>query len=107
MNYAKIYIEQNQYSEMHMHPINQVLIYEKMYLPCELIRLNGQYFEKEAIEMEDKSSIEQKIEFNKVLKPSKKSFKLWREFVVWIKAKEIMTIVDFKEMTKDRKYSQK
>ena len=67
---------------MHMHPINQVLIYKKMHLPCELIGLNREYFTKEAREIENKSYIEQKIEFDEVPKSSKKSFKLWREFVV-------------------------
>ena len=45
--------------------------------------------------MEDKSSIESKIEFDEVPKPLKKSFELWREFVVWIKAQEIMIIFNF------------
>ena len=40
-------------------------------------------------------SIEQKIEFDKFPKILKKSFEIWREFVVWIKTQEIMTIVDF------------
>ena len=59
---------------MHMQPINQVRIYKKMYLPCELIGLNEQYFTKQAREKEDKSSIEQKIQFYEVPKQSKKSF---------------------------------
>ena len=45
--------------------------------------------------MENKSSIEQKIEFDTVPKPLKKSFELQRELVVWIKAQKIITIVNF------------
>ena len=62
--------------------------------------------------MENKSSIEQTIEFDEIPKPSKKSFKLWREFAVWMKAQEIMIIFHFESkiiirytMTKDGKYS--
>ena len=80
---------------MHAHPINQVQIYKKMHLPYDLIGLHGQHFTKEARKIEEKSSIEQKVEFNKVQKRSKNSFELQREFVVWIKVQEIMTIVDF------------
>ena len=76
-----------------------------------MIRLNRKYAAKEARESEAKSVIEWKIEFDKVPKLSKKSFKLWKKFIEWIIMQKIVTIVDFGlkikikyEIVNDRKY---
>ena len=74
MDYVRKYIEQNQISETNIAPMNQVRIFKRMYLPCELIGLSGKRLTKEAREIESKSSIKWMINFDEVPKPSKKSF---------------------------------
>ena len=95
MDYVKMYVKMNQISELCIAPINQVRIQKKMYLPCELIGLNGKHVTKEAKETEHKSNVEWNIEFEEVPKPSKKSYELWKKFVEWIIMQDIVTIVDF------------
>ena len=73
-----------------------------MYLPCELIGLNGNSLTREAREEEAKSSIEWMIEFDDVPRLLKKSFQLWRNFVGWIVSQEITTLVDFESKIRTR-----
>ena len=102
MDYAQQYIQQNQVNEMSIAAINQVRIFKRMYLPCELIGLNGKFLTKEARVEEEKSSILWMIEFEEVPKPSKKSFTAWNNFVRWIVTQDITTIVDFESKMKTK-----
>ena len=58
MDYVIMYVKMKQISELCIAPINQVRTHKKMYLPCELIVLNGKHVTKEAREIEDKSNVE-------------------------------------------------
>ena len=73
-----------------------------MYLPCELIALNGQYMTKEAREKDAKSLIKWMIKFDDIPKASNKLFDLWSSFVEWIASQEIVTIVNFESYIKTR-----
>ena len=72
MDYARTFVKTNKISELCVAPINQVRTRKKMCLPCELIGLNGKHVTKEAREIEAKSTVEWKVEFDEVPKPSKK-----------------------------------
>ena len=102
MDFAIKYVEQKQLNETSIAPINQVRIFKKMYLPCELIGFSGNRLTREAREEEAKSSIEWMIEFDAVPRPSKKSFQIWNNFVGWIVSQEIMTVVDFESKIRTR-----
>jgi len=102
MDYAQQYVKQNQLSDISIASMNQVRIFKKMYLPCELIGLKGDCLTKEAKVNEEKSSIVWKIEFDEVPKPSKKSFHTWKYFVEWMVTQNIITIVDFESIITTR-----
>ena len=62
-------------------------------------------------ENELNSCIEWKMDFDKVPKPSAKSYKIWEEFIKWLKEQKIQTIVDFEpwiqtnlQISPDREY---
>ena len=66
-----------------------------MYLPCKLIGMNRRYETREMINPLEKSCIEQRFQFPKIPKPSKKSIKLQLEFVRQLKIKEIFSLYNF------------
>ena len=102
MDFVREYVTQLKLNESIIAPINQVRIFKRMYLPCELIGLNGNRLTKEARDEDAKSVIEWKIKFDDVPRPSKKSFHHWKSFVEWISKMEIITIVDFEPMIKTK-----
>ena len=61
--------------------INQVWIFKRMILPCDLIGLHENQITKEAREREEKSCVLQNMDLESVPKPSKKSFEMWDEFL--------------------------
>ena len=76
MDYAKEYVEEEKLSTKIIPSINHIRIYKKMYLPCKLIEMNRRCETREIINPLEKSCIEWRFEFPKILKPSKKSIKL-------------------------------
>ena len=66
-----------------------------MFLPCELVGLSGDKMTKEMREKEATSCIEWKIDYEKVPKPSAKSYEIWIEYTKWLQEQKIMIIVDF------------
>jgi len=95
MDYAVRYKELEGIESDIIAPINHVRLHKKMLLPCELVGFNGEMRTKELRENELNSCIEWKMDFDKVPKPSAKSYKIWEEFIKWMKEQRITTIVDF------------
>jgi len=102
MDYAQQYKHLKNLSEICLASMNQVRIFKKMYLPCELVGLKGDCLTKEARFNEEKSSIRWMINFEEVPKPTTKSFSTWKNFVEWMVTQNIITIVDFEAKIKTR-----
>ena len=100
MDYASQYIEVEGLNNKRIAPINHVRLYKRMMLPCELVGFSGEMRTRELREKELNSCLEWKIEFEKMPKPSAKSFKIWEDFTIWLKEQKIVTIVDFEPWVK-------
>jgi len=72
MDYAIVCIEEKKLSNRLIAPINQVWLFKKMKLPCELFGFDGNQVTKEAKEPRLKSCILWKERFDEVPIPSKK-----------------------------------
>ena len=57
MDYAVMYVEENEIPLSTIEAINHVQLFKKMMLPCELIGFHGNKITKEAREVMSKSSI--------------------------------------------------
>ena len=95
MDYAIKYVDRQRLNENILAPINQIRIHKRMLLPCELVGFNGEKRTKEMREREMKSCVEWKFEYDKVPKPSAKSYEIWDKFMEWLSNQKIATIVDF------------
>jgi len=111
MDYAVKYIEAERLQEKILAPINHVRLHKRMVLPCELVGFNGERTTKEMREHYSQSCVKWTMEFEKVPKPSKKSYQIWEEFIKWLKEQKIQTIVDFEpwiqtnlQISPDREY---
>ena len=93
MNYAQIYIEEKDKITKIIAPVNQVRIYKKMILPCELVGIAGNYIRKKL----DISYFKWKVDFPNVPKLSKKLLILWKEYVEWLCLKKIQSVYDFED----------
>ena len=95
MDMVSEYVHEMNKTKDDIAPLNQVRIWKQMRLPCELVGFYGMVKTKEARDDKSISCVRWKIPFEKVPRPSNKSFKMWREFVNWLVQKRIETIVDF------------
>ena len=73
MDYAKKYVYEQKLKNNILTPINQMRIWKGVYLPCELVGVNGREMTKVFCEVNGKSSIEWKFQFEKVPNPSNKT----------------------------------
>ena len=102
MDLAVEHMTSNNLSEMIIAPINQVQLHEKVTLPCELVGLMGNRKTKCFQKVSEESSLTQEIKFLKVPKSSKKSARLWEEFLDWIVGKQGITTCDFNPKFKSK-----
>ena len=91
------YVEEEKTNKDLISTLNQVRIYKKMILPCELIGFMGRRKTREAREEKEQSCVKWKCKFCKVPKPSKKSHSLWMKFVEWLSNQDLQIIVDFEK----------
>ena len=69
-----MYLLEKEKNKLIITPINQVRIYKRMHLPCELVGFCGSKETKGFRIDFERSDIQWKVEFLKVPRPSKKSF---------------------------------
>ena len=96
MDYTKEYVEESHLSTKILPPINYIRIYKKIYLPYELIGTNRRYEIKKMRNQLERRFVEQNFKFPSMPRPSHKSITLWRQFLEWLKTKDVLTIYDFK-----------
>ena len=102
MDLVHKYIKVGKLSENLHTVLNQVRLFKKMNLPCELVGLLGNK-ETEACRNEEACSMfEWSIAHLKVPRSSRKSFDCWSKFVNWLKQQRIFTVCDFEESAKSR-----
>ena len=89
------YVQEEKVEKEQISVLNQVRIYKKMILPCELIGFLGRRKTREAREEKEVSCVKWKCKFCDVPTPSKKSYSQWMKFVEWLSNKDVQTIVDF------------
>ena len=95
IDYAVKYLKEKQLNERIILRLNHVRSFKQMYLPCELVGLTGQKAIKAIEDIYAKSCLKQKIFFNTIPKPSKKSIQYWTDFTVQLMNQEIVIICDF------------
>ena len=76
MDYAQQYRLEKEESKLIIPPINQVRVYKRMYLPCELVGFCGSKETKGFRRNAECSEFQWNVEFARVPKPSKKSFNI-------------------------------
>ena len=77
-------------------------LYKQMALLCKLVGLIGREETQEHKNNLALSYLKQKMSFLAMLKPSKKSINLWKEFIVWLKSKEIITTCNFSSLCESK-----
>ena len=75
--------------------INQIRLVKKMYLPFELVRLEGAYETKEFYEVSKISCVKWKFNIDKIPSSSNKTKRISKEFIKWIKDKKICIRMNF------------
>ena len=91
MDYAVEHARCHELNMSVLAPINHVRILKRMYLPCELIGLNGRVHTKEYDNINDKITIIWSFDFDKVPPPSKKSKRIWINFIQWLSNQNVET----------------
>ena len=87
MDYAIKYIKSNELKEETLAPLNQVWIHKRILIPCELVGFSGNKITKVMREKEKRSCIEWKIKVDIAPKPSTKWYRIWGEYLKWLKEK--------------------
>ena len=82
MNFAKVYVQEENLDIKSSFPINYVRLFKKMYLPFKLVGMKGDVETEECKEVLCQSSVKWRFEFPTIPKPSKKSVELWKGFIV-------------------------
>ena len=95
MDLATSYVKEEKLNPNIIAPINQVRLFKKMFLPCELVGLKGNVKTHQFTSLEATSSLKWNINFLKMPKPSKKSFQIWSDFIEWMFQQSIVTGNDF------------
>ena len=89
MDYAIKYIKEQNLKIETLVLINQMRIQKQICLPCELVGVRGQTKTKEFREMNEKSLVQQKFDFEQVPNPSNKTKDIWMKFIEWISQQNI------------------
>ena len=66
--------------------MNQVRIFKRIILPCELVRFSSDKLTKKVRECKEKSCILWSFKFETMPKLLKKFFEMWNKFIEWLKA---------------------
>ena len=66
-------------------PINQIRLAKRMYLPFELVVMEGIHKTKEFCKVSEISCIKLKFKIEKVPSPSNKTKRIQEEFIIWMK----------------------
>ena len=77
MDFAAKYVKCQKLETGILAPINQMRIWKRVYLPCKLVGLNGMEQMREFREINAKSSIVWKYNFDQVPNLSKKTKNIW------------------------------
>ena len=70
-------------------------IYKQIFLPCELVGMEGESKTAEFKNEGAKSSFRWKYAFDRVPNPSSKTKELWKEFIDWLLQQRITLINNF------------
>ena len=95
MSYAVEYVKENNLKNEILAPINQVRLSKQLYLPCELVGLDGTTTTKAFNDIKEKSVIRWKFKFYKVPPTSNKTRSIWNDYLQWLKQQNVQTKVDF------------
>ena len=103
IDYVVEYINKLKLEEKKIHLLNQIRIYKRMYLPCELVSVDRIRKTTVNTNIIEQSRLIWKFQFEEVPRLSNKIQQLWNHFIEWLLSKAIYTIYDFKQLI-DSKY---
>ena len=86
IDYVLMHCNELKLSNKEIKAMNQVRVFKKMHLPCDLVGFCGKRKMKTFREGMEKSVIKWKVDFIKVSKPTKKRLETWQEFIDWLSA---------------------
>ena len=81
IDYAVDYVNKKDLGKEIISPINHIRTYKRMFLPCELLGMSGDFWTIEYSQIDKKSCLMWKFEFKKVPKLSRKSKEIWKDFL--------------------------
>ena len=95
MNLAIEFVNNRKYDKNILALINQMRLAKRIYLPFELVGLEGTHEIKEFYKVSKISCVIWKFNIDKVPSPSNKTKTIQKEFIKQIKDKKICTRIDF------------
>ena len=97
MDQVKEYVKDEKVPIEKLARLNYMRNFKKMYLPCELVEIDGSSESVEKRNHLEISCIRWKMNFTEVKKPSKNTVEEWNKFVRWLSQQNVQTVYHFEE----------